>query len=81
LCEGLEHLKIETRLKSDRFVSVIVVVFLYYESIKGEVKTRPINECGCDGIYTSHMDWVDRGTGTPKDKEEVNRREVSECHG
>jgi hypothetical protein len=31
-----------------RFVSVIVVVFLYYESIKGEVKTRPINECGCD---------------------------------
>ncbi len=25
--------------------------------------------------------WVDRGTGTPKDKGEVNRREVGECDG
>ncbi len=23
--------------------------------------------------------WVGRGTGTPKDKDEVNNREVSEC--
>jgi hypothetical protein len=27
----------------------------------------------------SHIHWVDRGTGTPKDKDEVNTREVSEC--
>jgi hypothetical protein len=33
------------------------------------------------GIYTSHRHWVGRGTGTPKDKVEVNRREVSECEG
>ena len=25
--------------------------------------------------------WVPRGTGTPKDRDEVNRRDVSECDG
>ena len=25
------------------------------------------------------MHWVDRGTGTPKDKDEVNKRDVYEC--
>ena len=25
--------------------------------------------------------WVARGTGTPKDKDEVNKREVCECDG
>jgi hypothetical protein len=25
--------------------------------------------------------WVARGTGTPKDRYEVNRRDVCECHG
>ncbi len=28
-----------------------------------------------------HIHWVERGTGTPKDKDEVNRREISECDG
>ena len=32
-------------------------------------------------IYVSHIHWVGRGTGTPKDRDEVNRREVSECDG
>jgi len=27
------------------------------------------------GIYTTRIHWVDRGTGTPKDRVEVNRRE------
>ncbi len=27
------------------------------------------------------MHWVDRGTGTPKDRDEVNNREVCECDG
>ena len=27
------------------------------------------------------MNCVDRGTGTPKDKDEVNRQEVCECDG
>jgi hypothetical protein len=31
------------------------------------------------GIYTSHLHWVDRGTGTPKDKDEVCRHDVSDC--
>ncbi len=29
----------------------------------------------------SHIHWVDRGTGIPKDRDEVNRREVCECDG
>ncbi len=29
----------------------------------------------------SRIHWVTRGTGTSKDKGEVNRREVSECDG
>jgi hypothetical protein len=33
------------------------------------------------GIYTPHIHWVVRGTGTPKDRDEVNRREVCECDG
>ena len=32
-------------------------------------------------IYTSHIHWVTRGTGTPKDKDEVNKGEVCECDG
>ena len=27
------------------------------------------------GSYSSHIHWVDRGTGTPKDRDEVNKRE------
>ena len=27
----------------------------------------------------SHIHWVARGPGTPKDRDEVNRREVCEC--
>ncbi len=29
-------------------------------------------------MYRSHIHWVARGTGTPKDKDEVNRRDVCE---
>jgi hypothetical protein len=29
----------------------------------------------------SHIHWVDRGTGTPEDKDEFNRQEVSVCDG
>ena len=32
-------------------------------------------------MYTSRIHWVPRGTGPPKDKDEVNKREVSECDG
>ncbi len=30
-------------------------------------------------IYMPHIHWVPRGTGIPKDRDEVNRREVCEC--
>ena len=29
----------------------------------------------------SRIHWVTRGTGTPKDKDEVNKRESCECDG
>jgi hypothetical protein len=44
---GLEHLKIETRLRDERLASV-KGEFVYYESMKRELKTRPIYECRCD---------------------------------
>ena len=31
--------------------------------------------------YTPLIHWVGRGTGTPKDRDEVNKREVCECDG
>jgi hypothetical protein len=33
------------------------------------------------GIYIPHIHWVTRGTGTPKDKDEVDKREACECDG
>jgi hypothetical protein len=32
-------------------------------------------------LHVSYTLCVVRGTGTPKDKDEVNRREVCECDG
>ena len=33
------------------------------------------------GIYAPRIHWVARGTGTPKDRDDVNRRDVCECDG
>ena len=33
------------------------------------------------GSYAPRIHWVDRGTETPKDRDEVNRREVCEYDG
>ncbi len=32
-------------------------------------------------IYTSHIHWVGLGTGTPKDRDKVDNRDVYECDG
>ncbi len=32
-------------------------------------------------MYSPHIHWVVRGTGTPKDKDDVNGRDVCECDG
>ena len=44
--------------------------------------------CRCDESLnakaeggTPHIHWVERGNGTPKDRDEVNRRDVCECAG
>ncbi len=55
----------------------------HYESIKREVKIKSIYETIMRvgvmkdyklklGSYVTHIHWVDRGTGTPKDRDEVN---------
>ena len=66
--------------------------FIYCEQqIKREVKA--IHMCGCrcnerlkvktDGSTrnTSRIHWVPRGTGTPTDRDEVNKREFWVCDG
>ena len=76
------------------FLQIFVV---YYESIKRELKTKPIYECRCDerletrvegsrvylGIYTPRMHWGARQNKleTPKDKDEVNKQDIRECDG
>ena len=63
------------------------VTVVYYESIKRELKIRPIYECRYDErLQTkakefSRIHWVDRVTGTPKDRDEVNRRKDCEYDG
>jgi hypothetical protein len=64
-------------------------IVVYYESIKLELKIRCIYECRCDErlqtqtkeftllTYTGLVVEVYGGTGTPKDRDEVNEREVS----
>ncbi len=65
-------------------------IVIYYEWMKRELKIRPICECRCDerlntkveeSTRLTHTGLVVRGTGTPKHKDEVNRREVCECNG
>ena len=62
--------------------------FVYYEEIQREVNRILLHECRCNerlkvkkswGIYTTHIHWVVRGTGTPKDRDEVKRKEVQGC--
>ncbi len=48
--------------------------------MKRKLKIKPIYECRCE-IYSTLTHWVGRGTGTPEDKDEVNKREVCECEG
>ena len=62
---------------------------VYYESIKRELQRRPIYECRSDERPETKAEGSTRlvysgflgGTGTPKDRDEVNRREVVECDG
>ncbi len=60
--------------------------FVYYQSIKRNLNRRTILECRCDERLKtksegSSIHWVVRGTVTPKDIDEVNKREVYECDG
>jgi hypothetical protein len=43
----------------------------------GVMKDYKLNK----GIYEPPIHWVGLGTGTPKNRDEVNKREVCECDG
>ena len=60
---------------------------LFIIRVKRELKRVYRNGCRYNerlnvetgGSKTHRIHWVGRGTGTPKDRDEVNRREVCEC--
>jgi hypothetical protein len=64
---------------------------VYYESIKREPKIRGVKKCRCDErLQTKTKEFTrlpytglvwELVTGTPKDRDEVNKREVCECDG
>ena len=64
-------------------------IVVYYESIKRELKTRPINECRCDERLKTKAEESTRLTYTGllgelehlKIKTRFNRRDVCECDG
>jgi hypothetical protein len=43
---------------------LLFVIFLYYESIKRDLKTRPINECRCDERLKAKVEESTRLTYT-----------------
>ncbi len=58
---------------------------VYYEQIKRDLNRRLMYEYRCDerlkgksegSTRLAYRDRVSRGTGTPKDRYEINRREV-----
>ncbi len=51
------------------------------EGAVSEALSDTLRYINLTGLTTSHVHWVARGTGTPKDKDEVNRRDVCECDG
>ncbi len=64
--------------------------FVYYETINRELNARLMYECRCDeklkaksegSRLLTYTGLRERGTGIPKDRDEVNIREVSECDG
>ena len=53
---------------------------VYYKSINRDLQKRCISECRCDErLQTKTKEFT--LLVTPKDKDEVNKREVSDCEG
>ncbi len=54
------------------------ILFVYYETTKRELNTKS------DGLHRGNLQIfiiIINRTGTPKDNDEVNRRDVCECDG
>jgi hypothetical protein len=69
----------------------LIAEFYYLQYIKRELKGKHICGCRCNERLKAKTEGstrlactqfgVERGTGTPKDRDEVKRREFSECDG
>jgi hypothetical protein len=60
----------------------LVQIFEVITTSDIQLRTLIKTEGSCiDLSDTTHIHWVEWGTGTPKDRDEVNRQEVSECDG
>ena len=87
--KDLKLTDVKTPYTLGRTSYVDVLESVYYQSTKRELNRILLRECRCDerlkvqgeGSTWSHIHWVTRGTGTPKDRDEVNKREVCECDG
>ena len=68
-------------LIKSNLIAIISPSFIYYEElIKQEIKGIHICGCRCnerlkDKTDVPRIHWVTLGTGTPKDRDEVNRSE------
>jgi hypothetical protein len=68
-----------SRRMSPRKKEIVSVIFC-----NGPIRGRMMDTDGSrETPLLDHVriHWVTRGTGIPKDRDEVNRREVSECDG
>jgi hypothetical protein len=75
-----------SRLKTLIFVFAFLCFVVHYKARKRELNRPLIYECRCDESLKSKDEGSTRltytglsgglGTGTPKDRDEVNRREV-----
>jgi hypothetical protein len=67
--------------------TMVCMILVYYEGIKEHLKRKTDiwvsvwwkTKKSRWGVYTTYIYWVVWETGTPKDIDEVTRREVSEC--
>ena len=67
--------KTGTKKKIDVKFLFFYLIYLLEHADQRELMKRLINKCRCDERLKSESE----SEGTPKDRDEVNRREVGEC--
>ncbi len=82
------YVSVSTQCMSLWFILLYLFYFIYYESTKRNLKTKYICGCRCyERLQTKTKEFTCLSytelvfTGTPKDRDEVNNRDVCECDG